>query len=202
MRAAAGVWRWRHNPLRRGTDLAEAWVALVALLLIAVAAPLAGWLCGSLTGSALQDTARVQRRHRHATTATVVRALPDRSVMAANPDGISDAVPRGRAAVVWTGVDGSRHRGALSTFKSDSRPGVRLRIWTDDRGHFVNSPMKPRTVRARAVLAGFGAAAGTAGLIVVGRRLVVWRLVQRRYVRLDRAWSKAGPDWGRTGTGS
>ncbi|MET9533100.1 MULTISPECIES: hypothetical protein [unclassified Streptomyces] len=201
MRAAVGVWRWRHNPLRRGTDVAEAWVALVAVVLITVAAPLVGWLSGSLTDSALQDTARAQRRHRHATTATVVRALPERSVVA-NPDGISDAVPRGRAAAVWTGVDGSRHRGTLSTFRGGNLPGDRLRVWTDDRGHLVNRPMKPRTVRARAVLAGFGAAAGTAGLIVVGRRVVVWRLVQRRYVRLDRAWSEAGPDWGRTGTGS
>ncbi|WP_406141961.1 hypothetical protein [Streptomyces sp. NBC_01089] len=202
MRAAAGVWRWRHNPLRRGTDLAEAWVALVAVLLIAVAAPLVGWLCGSLTGSALQDAARIQRRHRHTTTATVVRPLPEPSVVPANPDGISDALPRGRAAAVWTGVDGSRHSGALSTFKADNRPGDRLRVWTDDSGHLVNRPMKPRTVRARAVLAGFGSAAATAGLIVAGRRLVVWRLIQRRYVRLDRAWSEAGPDWGRTGTGS
>ncbi|WP_327299099.1 MULTISPECIES: hypothetical protein [unclassified Streptomyces] len=202
MRAAVGVWRWRHNPLRRGTDLAEAWVALVALLLIAVAAPIVGWLCGSLTGSALQDIARAQRRHRHTATATVVRALPDRSALAANPDGISDAVPRGRAAVVWTGGDGSRHTGVLSTFKGGNLPGDRLRIWTDDRGNIVTRPMRPRTVRARAVLAGFGAAAGAAGLIVAGRRLVVWRLVRRRYVRLDRAWSEAGPDWGRTGTGS
>ncbi|MFE2377739.1 hypothetical protein [Streptomyces sp. NPDC059398] len=202
MRAAAGVWRWRRNPLRRGTDLAEAWVALVALFLIAVAAPLAGWVCGSLTDSALQDTARVQRRHRHPTTATVVRALPERSVVAANPDGISDAVPRGRAAAVWSGVDGSRQSGVLSTFKGGNLPGDRLLVWTDDRGHLVSRPMKPRTVRARAVLAGFGSAAATAGLIVVGRRLVVWRLVRRRYVRLDRAWSEAGPEWGRTGTGS
>ncbi|WP_405783073.1 hypothetical protein [Streptomyces sp. NBC_00859] len=201
MRAAVGVWRWRRNPLRRGTDLTEAWVALVAVLLIAVAGPVTGWLCGALTDSVLQDTARVQRLHRHMTTATVVRALPHRSVVA-NPDGITDAVPSGRAAAVWTGVDGSRHRGALATFKGDNRPGDRLRIWTDDRGHIVNRPMKPRTVRAHAVLAGFGAAAATTGFIVVGRRLIVWRLIQRRYVRLDRAWSEAGPDWGRTGTGS
>ncbi|WP_328316059.1 Rv1733c family protein [Streptomyces sp. NBC_00388] len=201
MRAAAGVWRWRRNPLRRGTDLTEAWVALVAVVLIAVAGPLVAWLCGSLTESALQDAARDQRRHRHMTTATVVRALHDRPV-AANPDGISDAVPRGRAAAVWTGTDGSRHRGALSTFKGDNHAGDRLRIWTDDRGRLVNRPMRPRTVTAHAVLAGFGAGAATAVLIVGGRRVVVWRLVQRRYARLDRAWSEAGPDWGRAGAGS
>ncbi|MCX4552622.1 hypothetical protein OG204_03635 [Streptomyces sp. NBC_01387] len=201
MRTASGVWRWRHNPLRRGTDLAEAWVALAAVLLIAVVSPVVGWLCGALTDSALQDAAQEQRRHRHATTATVVRALADRSVVA-NPDGVADAVPRGRVAAVWTGVDGSRHSGPLSTFDRDDLPGAHLRIWTDDRGRIVSRPMKASTARAHAVLAGTGAAAAAAGLIVLGRRFVVWRLVRGRYVRLDRAWAKAGPDWGRTGTGS
>ena len=74
MRAISGLWRWRHNPLRRATDLAEAWVALAALL--------------------------------------------------------------------------------------------------------------------------------AAGLIEGVRRLVVWRMVRLRYDRWDQAWDKAGPDWGRTGTGS
>ena len=28
MRAITGLWRWRHNPLRRRTDVAEGWIAL------------------------------------------------------------------------------------------------------------------------------------------------------------------------------
>ncbi|WP_328540134.1 Rv1733c family protein [Streptomyces sp. NBC_00344] len=201
MRTASGVWRWRHNPLRRGTDLAEAWVALVAVLLIVLAVPVVGWFCGTVADGTLRDLAQAQHRHRHPTTATVVRALPGRSPVP-NPDGAADAAPRGRAAVHWTGVDGRRHTGALSTFRRHDSPGDRLRIWTDDHGRIVTPPMGPATTRAHAVLAGFGAAAAAAGIVVAGRRLVVWRLVQRRYVRIDRDWAEAGPDWGRTGTGS
>ncbi|MEV8566300.1 hypothetical protein AB0436_12110 [Streptomyces sp. NPDC051322] len=201
MRTASGVWRWRHNPLRRGTDLAEAWVALAAVLLIVLAGPLVGWFCGAFVDRALGDVAQVQRLHRHPTTATVIRALPARSAVP-NPDGIADVIPRGRAAAHWTGADGSRHTGALSTVKRHDSPGDRLRIWTDDHGEIVTRPMTPSTARAHAILAGFGAATATAGVIVAGRRLVVWRLVRRRYVQIDRDWAEAGPDWGRTGTGS
>ncbi|MYW43591.1 hypothetical protein GT346_09660, partial [Streptomyces sp. SID161] len=64
MGALKGLWRWRRNPLRRTTDLAEAWVALVALLLITVAAPVIGCLVGASTGASLQRSAREQRHTR------------------------------------------------------------------------------------------------------------------------------------------
>jgi hypothetical protein len=58
------------------------------------------------------------------------------------------------------------------------------------------------TATTHAVLAGFGAGLMSAGLIEGGRRLIVWRMVRRRYARWDRAWDKAGPDWGKADTGS
>ncbi|MCZ9341509.1 hypothetical protein NGM37_27480, partial [Streptomyces sp. TRM76130] len=58
------------------------------------------------------------------------------------------------------------------------------------------------TAATHAVLAGTGAALATAALAEGARRLVVWRMVRRRYARWDREWDRAGPDWGRTGTGS
>ncbi|MEW2257347.1 hypothetical protein AB0924_19370, partial [Streptomyces sp. NPDC047869] len=61
MRAIAGLWRWRRNPLRRATDLTEAWVALVALVLIAVAAPVTGTLIGVTAQDSLQRSAREQQ---------------------------------------------------------------------------------------------------------------------------------------------
>lgn len=78
VRAVSGVWRWRHNPLRRATDRREAWVALVALLLMVLAAPALGWLCGALTDDVLQQSVRFQQTQRHATTAVVVRRAPGR----------------------------------------------------------------------------------------------------------------------------
>lgn len=125
MRAVSGIWRWRHNPLRRGTDLCEAWLALAALLLMLLAAPAAGLMSASLTDDALQQAVRAQRDRRHLTTAVVVRQ--------------------------------------------------------EEAGE---------------------PAAPLPGLVEAARRLVVWRMMQRRYVRLGQAWAKAGPDWGRTGTGS
>ncbi|BFO19345.1 hypothetical protein SHKM778_57330 [Streptomyces sp. KM77-8] len=63
-------------------------------------------------------------------------------------------------------------------------------------------PLDAATATTHAVLAGVGAALVTAALVEGWRRLIVRSMVRRRYARWDRAWDKAGPDWGRTGTGS
>ncbi|MEU1129076.1 hypothetical protein ABZ383_04310, partial [Streptomyces sp. NPDC005900] len=76
MRAVAGLWRWRHNPLRRRTDLAEAWLALAALVLIVVAAPLVGTLAAGVSRGALLGSVREQRETRHAVVAAVLRRVP------------------------------------------------------------------------------------------------------------------------------
>jgi hypothetical protein len=82
------------------------------------------------------------------------------------------------------------------------RVGDTFTLWTDRAGRIVNRPLDAATVQVHAALAGFGAALASAGLIECVRRLVVWRLMRRRFERLDRAWAKAGPDWGRMGAGS
>ena len=48
VRAIRGLWRWRRNPLRRTTDLAEAWLAFAALLLVLVGAPVVGVVVGTV----------------------------------------------------------------------------------------------------------------------------------------------------------
>ncbi|MDR3083818.1 MAG: hypothetical protein LBV60_23365, partial [Streptomyces sp.] len=75
-------------------------------------------------------------------------------------------------------------------------------VWTDDHGRIVDRPLDGATATTHAVLAGVGAATVIVGLVEGCRRLIVWRMVRRRYARWDQAWDKAGPDWGRTGTGS
>ena len=85
MRAITGLWRWRHNPLRRRTDVAEGWIALLALLLIVVAAPTAGSVVGGLAQESLQESVRQQRASRHQVWATVVRKL-DGTRLDADPE--------------------------------------------------------------------------------------------------------------------
>ncbi|MFV0131147.1 hypothetical protein ACLGI4_26135 [Streptomyces sp. HMX112] len=195
-----GLRRWRHNPLCRPTDLAEAWVALVALLLICFAAPATGWVCGALTDASLQRTARLQQAERHAATATVLGPAPGR------PAGDAEPATRHRmrepVLARWAAPDGTPRTGTLTPVRNTAGPGESFRVWTDDRGRPVNPPMTADSAREHAVLAGIGAAVGAAGVTEGARRLVVRQLVRRRYARLDRAWAQAGPDWGRTGADS
>ncbi|MFJ8110941.1 hypothetical protein [Streptomyces sp. NPDC096132] len=201
MRVIGGIWRWRHNPLRRGTDLAEAWVALSALLLILLVAPVVGSLIGSVAQDSLQRSVREQRQARHEITATVVRKVAG-SPLEADPEAASGREARSRVLADWTAPDGTaRHGTVLATLKAPHR-GDHFEIWTDTHGSLVARPLDSATATTHAVLAGFGAALLTAGVVEGGRRLIVWRMVRRRYARWDQAWDRAGPDWGRTGTGS
>ncbi|MFB9392742.1 hypothetical protein ACFPM3_24330 [Streptomyces coeruleoprunus] len=198
---AAGLRRWRHNALCRTTDLVEAWVAFVALLLLCVGAPLAGLLVGGAADASLQRSARLQQEQRHTVTAQVVGPAPAaRSALPARAETAEQQL-RGPVTARWTAPDGSHRTGTVTVSRETAEPGDTLTLWTDVRGRPVTRPLGPDTAREHAVLAGAGAAATAAALVEGARRLVVWRLTQRRYARLDRAWAAAGPDWGRTGAG-
>ncbi|MEU4279335.1 hypothetical protein AB0F57_31070 [Streptomyces tanashiensis] len=202
MRAATGLWRWRHNPLRRTTDLVEAWVAFAAAVLLCLAVPLTGWAAGTSAYGSLSRAVRAQQEQRLPTTARVVR-LAEGPV--SGPRSVeTPGEERLRRSVVarWTAPDGSARTGTVATARQHSAPGSSFRLWTDRDGRPVGPPMQTGTARAHAIIAG-ATAALLAGLMVeLVRRLAVRRLVLRRYARLDRAWAAAGPDWGRTGTGS
>ncbi|MFJ6698990.1 hypothetical protein ACIQM4_23315 [Streptomyces sp. NPDC091272] len=199
-RTASGVWRWRDSPLRRGTDLVEAWAALVALLLIVLAAPAAGLAVGLRTNASLQHAARVQHHERHETQGVVLRPLRERRADGGAGTSTGYAGPVGVLAR-WTAHDGTRHTGRATTLNRAADPGDTFPMWTDGHGRIVNRPLDASTAAAQAALTGLGAAATVAALAHCARLLVVRRLMQRRYERLDRAWAKVGPEWGRTGAG-
>jgi hypothetical protein len=201
MRAIAGLWRWRHNSLRRRTDLLEAWVALVTVLLIAVAAPVAGVVAGTLSEQALLRTVHQQHRERHEVTATIERIVrqppPD-----PDPETVSARNAHSDVIAVWRAPDGTRHHGTVAAGLQTLHQGDKFPIWTDRHGTVVARPLDTVSAGTHAVLAGIGAAAVLAAFLDGVRRLIMWRIVRRRYTVLDRAWQKAGPDWGRTGAGS
>ncbi|MDG4865477.1 hypothetical protein P8605_45760 [Streptomyces sp. T-3] len=201
MRAMAGLWRWRHNPLCRRTDLVEAWVALAAAALIAVAVPLVGFTTGARTQDALQQAVREQHEKRHQITATVQRSLPHHPVDS-DPETASERDGRVRVVANWTAPDGSRRSGTVLADLRRAEPGDRFALWTDADGRVVARPLDPATAGTHAALAGIGAAAAALGLVECARRIVVRRLVHGRYAEWDSEWAKVGPDWGRTGTGS
>ncbi|PWI20321.1 hypothetical protein DI272_05300 [Streptomyces sp. Act143] len=201
MRAISGLWRWRRNPLRRATDLAEAWLALAALLLVLMVAPLVGAFVGGVAQDALQKSVRQQQASRHQITATVTRAL-GRSPLDADPETTTGRDQRSRVLADWTAPDGTAQHGPALANLKHPHSGDHFPIWTDAHGRIVARPLDPATATTHAVLAGVGATLLGMGLVEGARRLIVWRMVRRRYARWDQAWAQAGPDWGRTGTGS
>ncbi|MEU9858169.1 hypothetical protein [Streptomyces sp. NPDC047974] len=202
MRAVTGLWRWRHNPLRRTTDLVEAWVALVAALALCLAVPVAGWTAGAAAQHSLQRAVHAQQQGRVETTAHVLRPAAKPSSAAASGDQAAEQ--RFRRAVVarWTAPDGTSRTGTVTTSRASSAPGDAFSLWTDRDGRPVAAPLARDTARAHAVLVGLMAAVLAGVGVELVRRLVMRRLCSRRYARLDRAWAAVGPDWGRTGTGS
>jgi F0F1-type ATP synthase membrane subunit c/vacuolar-type H+-ATPase subunit K len=197
-----GLWRWRHNALCRTTDLAEAWVAFAALVLICLVAPAAGWLFGAATLASLQETARLQQAHRHPVTAEVLGPARGSDIGPRDPGASADHRIRTPVRAGWTAPDGTLRTGTVTVARQSAQPGDTVRIWTDGRGRPVNPPMNAATAREHAVLAGAGVAVASAALVEGVRRSVVRQLTQRRYARLDREWARTGPDWGRTGAGS
>ncbi|QES53292.1 hypothetical protein DEJ51_02695 [Streptomyces venezuelae] len=210
-----GVWRWRRNPLRRPTDLFEAWVAFAALVCVLVVAPAVGWVAGLRVDGTLQQAAHEQRQERHLVPAVVLRPAPESATVSA-ADADADAAAsaaadtsaqrtaphRTQIVASWTAPDGSSHQGTVPAAEEPPRPGDRFRIWTDARGRLVGQPLDPAAAAFHAGMAGLAAAICVATLVETVRRLVVRRLMHRRYIRLDRAWAAAGPDWGRAGAGS
>lgn len=203
MRTAMGVWRWRRNPLRRPTDLFEAWVAFAALVCVLLVAPAVGWAAGLRVDGTLQRAAREQRQERHLVPAVVVRPTPEALLGAATePAAQRQAPQRTQIVASWTAPDGSNHQGTVPAAEEPPHPGDRFRIWTDAHGRLVGQPLDPSSASFHAGVAGLAAALGIAVLVETLRRLVVRRLMHRRYIRLDRAWAAAGPDWGRADAGS
>jgi hypothetical protein len=177
-------------------------VALAAVFLLALGAPAAGWAGGAVTDASLQRTVRLQHEQRHRTT-VVVGGLPtERQQDAFDAESVTGHRPGSQVTATWRAADGSSHTATVVAPLHDVRPGDTFSIWTDRHGAQVRGPMDGTTARIHAVLAGLGSAVLAAALLEGLRRLIVWRLVQRRYGRLDRAWAKAGPDWGRTDAGS
>ncbi|MFI9645697.1 hypothetical protein ACIHAA_05280 [Streptomyces sp. NPDC052040] len=200
MRAIRGLWRWRSNPLRRPTDLAEAWLALVALVVTLIVVPVAGAAIGTAAQDSLQRSVRDEQRTRHLVAATVVRSLGLTALE--DPDSPSTRRTQSRVLAHWTAPDGTPREGTTLADLETPHRGDRFAIWTDEHGRITPRPLDRATATSHALLAGVGAAAGAAGLVECGRLLILWRMRLRRYALWDQAWNRTGPDWGRTEAGS
>ncbi|WP_175499964.1 MULTISPECIES: hypothetical protein [unclassified Streptomyces] len=129
--AATGLWRWRGNPLRRTTDLLEAWTALAALLLICLGAPVVGWLVGASADGALQESARLQQERRRQVVAEVLGPAVAPGPGSALPRPASGAERQLREPVDarWAAPGGTERTGVLSAPRDAAEPGDTLPVF-------------------------------------------------------------------------
>ncbi|MFI7344575.1 hypothetical protein ACIBUY_42325 [Streptomyces sp. NPDC050085] len=178
-------WRWRRNPMRRGSDVAEAWLVLIAW---GLAGALGGFVGAVAADAVEQDLARA-RAERHQVTAVLVEDAPDASKAA----GVGQV--QVWATVRWRGAGGVARTGEAGV-EPNSTQGSSVTVWTDkDGSRLLTAPVSAADARLEAGLLGGPAAAATAGLVLVAGHLVRRRLDRRRMAQWDAEWEQVGPQW-------
>jgi hypothetical protein len=193
------MWRWRHNPLRRRSDVVEAWAGLATVVMASVGAPLAGLAAGQSVDTTLRRAVAAQRAERHEVRATVL-SVSDAPATVVDPDDTNTRGTSHTARISWRTADGTLHKASVIMIGRHPA-GSTLPLWTDRRGRPAQPPLDTTTATTNAVAAGLGAAATVIAFLLSVRQLLSWRILRRRLADWEREWSRVGQDWGRAGAG-
>ncbi|KOX11087.1 DUF3592 domain-containing protein [Streptomyces sp. NRRL B-3648] len=189
MRARVRGWRWRHNPLRRRSDVVEAWTVLVVAVLLFVVAPLAGVAAGLHAHERASARATAQRAERRPVRAVVIGETPERL-----SDVQSDRRHPYRTQVRWT-EPGKGVRTAWARVPAGTPAGEPVTVWFDARGRSVAPPPDDLAVRQHAVTVGLSAAGGTAAVVLLAHALERRIALRHRLAEWEREWAQTGPRW-------
>lgn len=191
MRTRVRGWRWRENPLRRRSDVVEAWAALIVAVLLLVGAPLAGTVAARWAHSEAEATATAQRADRHSVRAEVVGAEPDRV-----PAAQSGRTHGYRTTVRWT-EPGQETRTATARVPAGTRHGDSVEVWFDSRGRNVAPPPDALSVWQYTVTMGVCGTGGAVALILLGRSVAGHVATRHRLAEWEEEWTRTEPVWTR-----
>ncbi|MFF3635935.1 hypothetical protein [Streptomyces sp. NPDC002250] len=183
-RTRGPLWRWRRNPLRRRTDVLEAWFLLVVWALVVVG----GTLVGLVTARAAGQSFDRQRTERTQVRAVLLTDAPRTAVAGTGGDLTS-------ARVRWTAPDGTRHSDS-TLVPGGLRAGSTAEIWLDAWGRPSSAPLTSGEASAESALLGVSAALALTGAAFGVRCAGRWWLDRRRIEEWDREWALLGPRWG------
>ncbi|MEU0005637.1 hypothetical protein ABZ079_15455 [Streptomyces sp. NPDC006314] len=189
MRARVRGWRWRRNPLRRRSDVVEAWTVLVVAVLLFVVAPLVGVAAGLHAHDKAQTLAATQRAERHQVRATVIGDPPERRTATRD-----DREHPYRAQVRWT-EPGKGARSGWARVTAGTRTGDVVSVWLDTRGRNVAPPPDGVAIWQHTVTIGLCAAGGAAGVVVLGHTVGRRIALRHRLAEWEREWARTGPRW-------
>lgn len=191
MRTRVHGWRWRCNPLRRRSDVIEAWTALFVAVLLCVGAPLAGTAAGWWAYDNARTAQVSQRAQRHQVPAVLVEDAP-----ASVPSAQSSRQPLYQVKVRWT-EPGKGTRTTVARVPAGLRRGDRTDVWLDARDRGVAAPPSDAAVWQHGLTTGVWAAGGVAGAVLLAR--AVFRRVAERHrmAEWEAEWARTGPEWRR-----
>ncbi|QYX75914.1 Rv1733c family protein [Streptomyces akebiae] len=179
-------WRWRRNPLRRLSDVIEAWIILAGWVLA-----LAGGLYAGLAGAdAVQRSADRQRTERREVPAALVEDAKGQVPARAAGD------PRVWATVRWTAPDGSARTGKARV-PATSPAGEQVTVWIDKSGHLTAPPLTDGQARSHAAAGGLLVAVGAGGIVLAAVSVARFHLNQRRMRQWAVEWERIDTRWGR-----
>lgn len=190
-RAKVLGWRWRRNPLRRRSDVVEAWIVLAAW----TAATAGAVAVGTVGAQAAQRVVNEDRAGRRPVSAVVVKTVPG-----SGRDVVTGVrYDRVLATVRWSDGKGTVRTGTVDV-KATAKPGSGVQAWTDGHGRLVPAPVNAGEAATRVVLAGTGVGLATGLTVLGGGRLVRLRVQRRATERWGAEWDRVGREWGhRTG---
>jgi hypothetical protein len=178
-----------HNPLRRGTDRAEAWIRIALVLAFLIGAPLAGWGTGRWAGSVAPTAAHAQQAGEHQVTATLLHKVPG-----GPDDGL--LVSLGWVRARWTEPGGATRTGYVQA-PAGSQAGSTVQVWLDPSGKLTASPLPPSQVRGWILMMTVLAPVVLALLLLAAMGLVGHVMERRRLAGWQQAWSAIEPQWTR-----
>ena len=185
-RTKVRMWRWRRNPLRRRSDVIEAWVGLIAVIVAIVG----GVLAGVTVAQSAEQSLHRQRLERRTTSAVLTEDAAGKNAARVVGDD------RVWVTVRWTAPDGSARTG-LTRVLPDTAKGTRVTVWTDRQGRLEPKPDSPAAARFQGVWAGTLAAMGVGITVTGAAQLVRGQLNRRRMEEWADEWQRVDGRWGR-----
>ncbi|MEV5959955.1 DUF3592 domain-containing protein [Streptomyces sp. NPDC051987] len=192
MRTRVRGWRWRQNPLRRTSDVVEAWIALTVAVLLCVGAPLVGAVAGLWAHDHARSVAAAERSERHMVRAVVVGGAPEQLPSVQG----GDRAHAYRTSVRWT-VPGAGTKTAVARVPAGTRTGDTVDVWFDRQGHGVAPPPDEVAVWQHTVTVGLCAASCAAAVVLLGHGVVRRVALRHRLAEWEQEWARTGPDWTR-----
>jgi hypothetical protein len=175
------------NPLRRRSDVIEAWLVPAAFVVFLALSPL---VAGLAAMGVRADNAAAQHVQQswHPVSAVLLRAAP-------GPE-FSD-----KGANTWTvwaparWTAGGRHDTGNIPVPADSRAGSAQTVWLDSAGHVRAPAMTAPELSGAVGSAILLSVAALAIVMGVAARIARWVLDRRRVASWETAWLSVGPRW-------